>query len=206
MYASISVFRQCSYSKVNGSIRKGSWVSPQMQPKAKGGFSEHWGTRKHLQNTPELSTQSLQATRALWFQISKQLPSRNRPKEAKQDDVPIRLNLRSPNTTYWLYNQICWLSDSGEMEAGACYQVEETRRSLWKPLPAALGLRSHPASACSNGTAGTAEPALKKHQRRINPLQFRTTQKPASAQAIQGAAEKQKRERRERLGLLRMDI
>lgn len=102
------------------------------------------------------------------------------------------------------YNQSCRLSDSVELETGACHQVGKPRKSLWKPLPAALSLRSHPASAPFNGTADTAEPGLRKCQKnKENPLQFRTTQNQASARFLQGAAEEQKRERREHLGLPR---
>lgn len=56
--------------------------------------------RNYLQNRPELQKQSLQATCACQFQMSKQLPSSNKPKELKEDNIPICLNLRSLNATH----------------------------------------------------------------------------------------------------------
>lgn len=108
MYVSISVFRQCSYTKVNRSICKGRWVSPKTQPKSKASFSEYWGI---LQGTwHRIICRTDQSYKSKVYKLlvlaSFRCPNnfqavtgqRNRNKTNKKPRI--WLNLRSPNATH----------------------------------------------------------------------------------------------------------
>lgn len=91
-YVSISVFRQRSYTKVSRSICKGRWVSPEMQPTSKVALvsTEGYCNEREMESFAE-QTRAIKAkfTCACQFEMSKQLPSSNGPKEAKQGNVPV---------------------------------------------------------------------------------------------------------------------
>lgn len=108
-YVSISVFRQCSYTKVNRSICKGRWVSPEMQPKSKGSFSEYgeilqwtwYGIICRTDQSYKSKVYKLLVLASFIVLASFRCPNNFQAVTGQRNwNVPIWLNLRSPNATH----------------------------------------------------------------------------------------------------------